>query len=61
MGEDVYFNPLLPVRKLNGTFQFTNHFRLLTTFFPQHLWDVTSGRVKKDVGNELKVAIFHGN
>ena len=33
-GEDVYFNTLLPVRKLNGTFRFTNDFRRLNTYFP---------------------------
>ena len=34
VGEDVYFNPLLPVRKPNGTFRFTNGFRRLNTYFP---------------------------
>ena len=34
VGEDVYFNPLLPVRKPNGTFRFTNDFRRLNTYFP---------------------------
>ena len=34
VGEDVYFNPLLPVRKLNGTFRFTNDFRTLNAYFP---------------------------
>ena len=34
IGEDVYFNPLLPVRKPNGAFQFTNDFRRLNTYFP---------------------------
>ena len=34
IGEDVYFNPLLPVRKPNGTYRFTNDFRRLNTYFP---------------------------
>ena len=34
VGEDVYFNPLLPVRKPNGTYRFTNDFRRLNTYFP---------------------------
>ena len=34
VGEDVYFNPFLPVRKLNGTFRFTNDFRRVNTYFP---------------------------
>ena len=34
VGEDVYFNSLLSVRKPNGTFRFTNDFRLLKTYFP---------------------------
>ena len=33
VGEDVYFNPLLAVRKLNGTFRFTNDIRRLKTYF----------------------------
>ena len=34
VGEDVYFNPLLPVRKPNGTYRFTNDFRRLNSYFP---------------------------
>ena len=34
VGEDVYFNPLLPVRKSNGSYRFTNDFRRLNTYFP---------------------------
>ena len=34
MGEDEYLSPLLPVRKPNGTFRFTNDFRKLNSCFP---------------------------
>ena len=34
VGEDVYFNPLLPIRKPNGTYRFTNDFRRLNSYFP---------------------------
>lgn len=33
VGEDVYFNILLPVRKTNGIFRCTNDFRRLNTYF----------------------------
>ena len=32
--DDVYLSPLLPVRKPNGTFRFTNDFRKLNSYFP---------------------------
>ena len=34
VAKDVHFNPLLPVRKPNGTFRFTNDFRRLNIYFP---------------------------
>ena len=34
VGEDTYLSPLLPVRKPNGTFRFTNDFRKLNSYFP---------------------------
>ena len=34
VGEDAYLSPLLPVRKPNGTFRFTNDFRKLNSYFP---------------------------
>ena len=36
VGEDVYLSPLLPIRKPNGTFRFTNDFRKLNTYFPSN-------------------------
>ena len=35
IAEDVYFNPLLPVRKSKGTLRFINDFRRLNTHFPR--------------------------
>ena len=34
VGEDAYLSPLLPVRKPNRTFYFTNDFRKLNSYFP---------------------------
>ena len=34
VAEDVYFNPLLPVRKPNGIFRFTNGFRRHNAYLP---------------------------
>ena len=36
VGEDVCLSPLLPIRKPNGTFCFTNDFRKLNTYFPSN-------------------------
>ena len=32
--DDVYISPLLPIKKPNGTFRFTNDFRKLNSYFP---------------------------
>ena len=34
ISEDLYLSPLLPIRKPNGTFRFTNDFRKLNSYFP---------------------------
>ena len=34
VANDVYVSPLLPIRKPNGTFCFTNNFRKLNSYFP---------------------------
>ena len=34
IGEDAYLSPLLPVRKPNRTYRFTNDFRKLNSYFP---------------------------
>ena len=34
VADDVYLSPLLPIRKPNGTFRFTNDFRKLNSYFP---------------------------
>ena len=33
VGEDIYMSPLLPIKKPNGTYRFTNDFRKLNTYF----------------------------
>ena len=34
VSEDVYLSPLLPIRKPNGAYRFTNDFRKLNSYFP---------------------------
>ena len=48
IGEDVYFNPLLLGRKLNGTFQFANDFKRLNTYLPS-----TSETLQVDVWRNM--------
>ena len=46
-GEDLYLSPLLPIRKPNGTFRFTNDFRKLNSYFP------SKGTTQVDVWRKL--------
>ena len=34
VADDIYLSPLLPIKKPNGTFRFTNDFRKLNSYFP---------------------------
>ena len=47
VAENVYINPLLPIRKPNGSYRFTNYFRKLNYYFP------STGTAQVDVWRKL--------
>ena len=48
VADSLYLSPLLPIRKPNGTFRFTNDFRKLNSYFPSG-----SGTTQVDVRRKI--------